>query len=130
MKTVLMLHGISHNMFGKRDPVQYGTITLAEIDARLQALGFELGVQVESFQTNSEGAMCERIHMAFEERCGAVLINAGGVDTLQLRHTRCAGYSHLPGCRTAHVQHSRPGAVPTSLGIRRDRRWANLRLRG
>ena len=72
-----MLHGINHNMFGKRDPVQYGTITLAEIDARLQALGAELGVQVESFQTNSEGAMCERIHRAFEERCDAVLINAG-----------------------------------------------------
>jgi hypothetical protein len=39
MKTVLMRHGINHNMFGKRDPVQYGTITLAEIDATLQALG-------------------------------------------------------------------------------------------
>jgi 3-dehydroquinate dehydratase-2 len=77
VKTILMLHGINHNMFGKRDPVQYGTITLAEIDARLQTLGVELGVQVESFQTNSEGAMCERIHRAFEERCDAVLINAG-----------------------------------------------------
>lgn len=58
MKKFLMLHGINHNMFGKRDPVQYGTITLAEIDGRLQALGAELGVQLESFQTNSEGAMC------------------------------------------------------------------------
>ncbi|MBP0589417.1 type II 3-dehydroquinate dehydratase [Paraburkholderia sp. LEh10] len=77
MKKVLMLHGINHNMFGKRDPVQYGTITLSEIDNRLQALAAELGVQVESFQTNSEGAMCERIHQAFEERCDAVLINAG-----------------------------------------------------
>ncbi|TDN67311.1 type II 3-dehydroquinate dehydratase [Paraburkholderia sp. BL10I2N1] len=37
MKKILMLHGINHNMFGKRDSVQYGTITLAEIDARLQA---------------------------------------------------------------------------------------------
>jgi hypothetical protein len=53
MKKVLMLHGINHNMFGKRDPVQYGTITLSEIDNRLQALAAELGVQVESFQTNS-----------------------------------------------------------------------------
>ena len=33
MKTILTLHGINHNMFGKRDPTQYGTITLAEIDA-------------------------------------------------------------------------------------------------
>ncbi|KVA75801.1 type II 3-dehydroquinate dehydratase [Burkholderia ubonensis] len=77
MKKILMLHGINHNMFGKRDPAQYGTITLAQIDARLQGLAAELGVQVESFQTNSEGAMCERIHRAFDERRDAVLINAG-----------------------------------------------------
>jgi 3-dehydroquinate dehydratase II len=74
---ILMLHGINHNMFGKRDPAQYGTVTLAQIDAQLAALGKELGVQVESFQTNSEAEMCERIHRAFAERMDAVLINAG-----------------------------------------------------
>ena len=74
---VLMLHGINHNMFGKRDPVQYGTVTLAEIDAQLQALGQELGTEVESFQTNSEAAMCERIHQGFTDGVDAVLINAG-----------------------------------------------------
>jgi len=74
---ILVLHGINHNMFGKRDPAQYGTITLAEIDAQLQKLGRELGVEVVSFQTNNEGAMCERIHQAFAERMDAVLINAG-----------------------------------------------------
>jgi len=77
MKSILMLHGINHDMFGKRDPKQYGTITLAEIDARLQALGKELGAEVESYQTNSEGAMCERIHRAYTEGKDAVLINAG-----------------------------------------------------
>ena len=35
---ILMLHGINHDMFGKRDPVQYGTITLAEIDDKLRDL--------------------------------------------------------------------------------------------
>ncbi|MDR6236217.1 3-dehydroquinate dehydratase [Pseudomonas psychrotolerans] len=64
---ILMLHGINHNMFGKRDPVQYGTVTLAEIDAKLAALGAELGVAVESFQTNHEGDMVERIHRGYEE---------------------------------------------------------------
>lgn len=77
MKRILMLHGINHNMFGKRDPAQYGTITLSQIDERLQALAAQLGVAVESFQTNSEAAMCERIHQAFEEGQDAVLINAG-----------------------------------------------------
>ena len=74
---ILMLHGINHDMFGKRDPKQYGTVTLAEIDAKLKALGDELGVQVESFQTNSESAICERIHQAYTEGKDAVLINAG-----------------------------------------------------
>ena len=77
MKKVLMLHGINHNMFGKRDPKQYGTITLAEIDTKMQALGKELGVEVTSFQTNSEGEMCERIHQAYFDQVDAVVINAG-----------------------------------------------------
>jgi len=74
---VLMLHGINHDMFGKRDPVQYGTITLDEINANLVALGKELGAEIEAFQTNSEGAMCERIHKGFLDGVDAVLINAG-----------------------------------------------------
>jgi 3-dehydroquinate dehydratase-2 len=77
MRKFLMLHGINHNMFGKRDPVQYGTITLAEIDARLRDLARELGVEVESFQTNHEGAMAERLHQAFVDRVDGVIINAG-----------------------------------------------------
>ena len=74
---ILMLHGINHNMFGKRDPAQYGTITLDEINASLSALGKELGVEVEAFQTNGEGEMCERIHKAYQDKVDAVLINAG-----------------------------------------------------
>ena len=74
---ILMLHGINLNMFGKRDPAQYGTVTLDEINARVSALGQELGAQVEAFQTNHEGAMCERIHQAYADGVNAVLINAG-----------------------------------------------------
>lgn len=77
MKKVLMLHGINHNMFGKRDPVQYGTITLDEINEKMSELGNELGVEVFNFQTNCEGAMCERIHQAFLEGMDAIVINAG-----------------------------------------------------
>ncbi len=73
----LILHGINLDMFGKRDPAQYGTATLAEIDARAQALARELGVELECFQTNGEGAMCERIHRAHAEAVDGVLINAG-----------------------------------------------------
>lgn len=73
----LVLNGINLNMFGKRDPKQYGTTTLAEIDAQLVALGIELGAEVECFQTNFEGEMAERIHRAHGEGVDGVLINAG-----------------------------------------------------
>ena len=74
---LLVLHGINLNMFGQRDPAQYGTATLADIDAALQSLAAELGVRAESFQTNHEGAMCERIHQAHRDAVDAVVINAG-----------------------------------------------------
>ena len=74
---ILTLNGINLNMFGKRDPAQYGTVTLAEIDAQLLALGRELGAEVECFQTNHEGEMAERIHRALGDGTAAVLINAG-----------------------------------------------------
>ena len=74
---ILVLHGVNLNMFGKRDPSQYGTATLADIDAALQNLAADLDVTVECFQTNHEGEMVERIHQALGEGINAVVINAG-----------------------------------------------------
>ena len=74
---ILCLNGINLNMFGKRDPAQYGTVTLAEIDAQVKKLGQELGADVECFQTNFEGAMAEKIHHAHTDGVDAVMINAG-----------------------------------------------------
>ena len=74
---ILVLHGINLDMFGKRDPQHYGTITLPEIDASLRKLAAELGVDLETFHSNHEGAMCERIHRAHEQDFAAVVINAG-----------------------------------------------------
>lgn len=77
MKKILMLHGINHNLFGKRDPKQYGKVTLHEINEKLRELGHELEVKLEFYQTNHEGEMCERIHRAFLEKVDGVMINAG-----------------------------------------------------
>lgn len=74
---LLLLHGINLNMFGKRDPAQYGTATLDEINASVTTLAGALGVRVQCFQTNSEGTMCERIHQAYMEQIDGVVINAG-----------------------------------------------------
>jgi len=77
MKRVLVLHGVNLNMFGRRNARHYGTWTLADIDRELAALGRDLGVQVETFQTNREGEMVERIHRAMDDGTQAVVINAG-----------------------------------------------------
>jgi 3-dehydroquinate dehydratase-2 len=77
MKKFLMLHGVNHGMFGKRDPKQYGTITLDQINEQLKALARELGVEVTAFQTDGEGEMCQRIHRAYKDGVDGVMINAG-----------------------------------------------------
>lgn len=73
---VLVLNGVNLDMLGKRDQRQYGTVTLAEIEASVADLGRELDVEVECFQSNVEGLLCERIHQALGE-VDAVVINAG-----------------------------------------------------
>lgn len=77
MKKVMLLHGINHNMFGKRDPKQYGTITLDEINASVDALAKELGIEVTNFQTNSEGEFVDKIHQAYLEGYDGLMLNAG-----------------------------------------------------
>ncbi len=69
MKTFLMLHGINHNMFGKRDPKQYGTITLAQIDSAAKDARQGTGRQGrDASRPTVEGEMCERIHRATRTR--------------------------------------------------------------
>lgn len=75
-KLVLVLHGPNLNLLGEREPEIYGRTTLAEIDSELRALGEELGVSVESFQSNSEGALVDRIQDARGRVAGAI-INPG-----------------------------------------------------
>ena len=77
MHDYLILHGVNLNMFGRRDPAQYGTSTLAEIDAALRSLAGELDVRLDIFQTNHEGRMVERIHQALDDGTRGIVFNAG-----------------------------------------------------
>ncbi len=74
---ILVLNGVNLNMFGKRDPTHYGQASLADIEKKLQSLAHDLGVELECFQTNVEGLLCEKIHQAHEEHIDGVMINAG-----------------------------------------------------
>jgi 3-dehydroquinate dehydratase-2 len=73
---VLILHGPNLNLVGTREPGIYGRQTLADIERRLRELAGELGVALETFQSNSEGKLVDRIQTG----CGsadAIVINAG-----------------------------------------------------
>jgi 3-dehydroquinate dehydratase II len=74
---ILVLNGINLNMFGKRDAATYGTATLDDINTACVALGKELGAEVSCYQTNIEGEMAQRIHVALGDGTAAVVINAG-----------------------------------------------------
>jgi 3-dehydroquinate dehydratase II len=75
--TVLVLHGPNLNLLGTREPHLYGTTTLADIDADLRQAGEGLGVAVETFQSNSEGALIDRVQAA-RTQAQALVVNAGG----------------------------------------------------
>nr|WP_315295761.1 type II 3-dehydroquinate dehydratase [Mammaliicoccus lentus] len=77
MKQFLMLHGVNHDMFGRRDPEQYGTITLDGINDKIDELANELNVNVEKYQTNFEGEMVNKINEAYLNNVDGVIINAG-----------------------------------------------------
>ncbi len=74
---ILILHGPNLNLTGTREPDVYGNVTLDEIDARLIALGNELGAQVTCRQSNHEGVLIDALHDARAWAQGVVL-NAGG----------------------------------------------------
>jgi len=89
---ILVLHGPNLNLLGEREPEIYGRTTLAEIDARLREQGAKRSVDVESFQSNHEGALLDRIQAARRTH-QAIIINPGG-----LTHTSVALRDALVSC--------------------------------
>ena len=77
MKKILMLHCVNHNMYRKRDPKQYGTITLDEINRMSEETAKEVGYELDTFQTNHEGEMVDKIHEAYYAGYDGVIINPG-----------------------------------------------------
>lgn len=73
MKRIMVLNGPNLNMLGIREPGVYGTVTLQAIEQRLQQLAEELGVELECFQSNHEGALIDKIHEAFGTKDGIVM---------------------------------------------------------
>jgi len=74
-KHILVLHGPNLNLLGTREPEIYGRIALADIDRTLIAIGKACGATVSCFQSNHEGALIDRVHLAAKQGVSAIIIN-------------------------------------------------------
>lgn len=72
---LLVLHGPNLNLLGSREPIHYGLTTLADINLALARRAEVAGVELESFQSNHEGALIERVHAAREQGVRYIIIN-------------------------------------------------------
>ena len=77
-KAILVLHGPNLNLLGGREPQHYGLATLDDINQALKTRGDACGVSVESFQSNHEGALIDRVQQAKQDGVDFILINPAG----------------------------------------------------
>lgn len=73
---ILVINGVNMNMLGLRETEKYGTMTLKDLEKELYAFSFELGIDIETFQSNFEGEIIEKIHSA-KGNFDGIVINAG-----------------------------------------------------
>lgn len=76
--TVLVLHGPNLNLLGSREPEIYGHTTLASIHAGMEARARAFGIRLESFQSNHEGELIDRVQSARDHGVRFIIINPGG----------------------------------------------------
>jgi len=72
---ILVLHGPNLNLLGTREPDTYGSQTLADINAELLSLGKSLGAKLSTYQSNHEGALVDRLHLAGSDGVDGIIIN-------------------------------------------------------
>ena len=73
---ILIVNGVNMNMLGSRETDKYGTMTLKDLEKDLYAFSFQIGIDIETFQSNHEGEIVEKIHNA-KNNFDGIIINAG-----------------------------------------------------
>ena len=99
MAHLLLLNGPNLNLLGTREPTIYGTVTLAQIAARVAQLAAESGHHLSSFQSNSEAELINRIHEAPGTHVAFIIFNPGA-----LTHTSVALRDALLGVRIPFIE--------------------------
>lgn len=96
---LLVLHGPNLNLLGRREPHLYGSLTLAELDQDLIALGHSLGAEVDTFQSNDEGALVTRIQATRDDGTAGLVVNAAAYT-----HTSIAIRDALTFCERPAIE--------------------------
>ncbi|WP_374486098.1 type II 3-dehydroquinate dehydratase [Zoogloea sp.] len=96
---ILVLHGPNLNLLGRREPGIYGLTTLADIHAAMESRAKADGVLLESFQSNHEGELIDRVQAAESEAVDFIIINPAGYT-----HTSVALRDALAGVAIPYVE--------------------------
>jgi 3-dehydroquinate dehydratase-2 len=96
---ILVLHGPNLNLLGRREPGIYGSATLADVHTAMESRAHARGVQIESFQSNSEGELIDRIQSAATEGIEFIVINPGAYS-----HTSIAIPDALRGVAIPYIE--------------------------
>lgn len=92
---IAVVHGPNLHLLGRREPEVYGTDTLADVNARIEALAAELGVEVEAFQSNHEGGLIDHL-TDVSQRVDGVLVNPGAFTHTSIALRDCLAGLQLP----------------------------------
>lgn len=96
---ILLLNGPNLNLLGTREPQIYGADTLAQIEAELTQIAANAGVKLQALQSNHEGVLIDRIHVARTDGTRFIIINPGG-----LTHTSVALRDALAGVALPFIE--------------------------
>ena len=90
-----VMHGVNLDQLGRRDPAQYGTLTLDRLEYRIEAFGRELGLTTRFFQTNSEEEFVEHLHR-LEDIADGIVMNPGAWTHYSYAIRDALEIAHLP----------------------------------
>ncbi len=98
-RRILVIHGPNLNLLGRREPEVYGRVTLAEIDDRLRTAAEALGAQLDTYQSNIEGELVDRIQACMDDGTDGIVINPAAYT-----HTSVAVRDALSACGIPAVE--------------------------
>ena len=92
---VEVMHGVNLDQLGRRDPDQYGTFTLTELEMGIAEAAAELGLKTRFFHTNHEGAFVEHLH-GLTDMADAIILNPGAWTHYSYAIRDALEMTHLP----------------------------------